>query len=182
MPSDSTRKEPNDREFVWIWYDTIPEDSPAFAEAFTDIDGKKHYSTIPRGKMEPKVWQSVLSRKDVVSNPHFADLLNHTSEPFVSAIRDFPATQSVFCDGKVVLVGDAFALCRPHAGGSTSQAAFQATELRKVLERGTELAAWERVCVDSAAKELQKSLGAAKFFFDGEMPRFVEEMVARNKQ
>jgi 2-polyprenyl-6-methoxyphenol hydroxylase-like FAD-dependent oxidoreductase len=138
---------------------------------------------VPRGKIQPKIWQRVRDRsEEVVLNPHFIDLLRHTSEPFVSAIRDCKATQSVFWGGKVLLVGDAFALCRPHAGGSTSQAAFQAAELKKVLEGDTDLEEWERQCVESAGRELERSLGAAKFFFGGAMPQFVRDMVEKMKE
>jgi 2-polyprenyl-6-methoxyphenol hydroxylase-like FAD-dependent oxidoreductase len=180
VPSDSpsSGKPVLGREFVWIWYDTLPEHSPDFADTFTDTDGKKHYSTVPKGKIQPKVWQRVRDeREDVVRNPHFIDLLKRTREPFVSAIRDCPATRSVFWGGKIVLLGDAFALCRPHAGGSTSQAAFQALELKKVLEGEIDLGEWEKRCVGSAEKELERSLGAAKFFFGGAMPQFVRDMV-----
>jgi 2-polyprenyl-6-methoxyphenol hydroxylase-like FAD-dependent oxidoreductase len=181
VPADAVEKT-SEREFVWIWYDTIAEDSPTFVETFTDIEGKKHFSTIPRGRIQPQVWQRVLGRKDTVSNPHFIDLLSHTSEPFVSAVRDFPGTKSIFHGGKILLVGDAFALCRPHAGGSTSQAAFQALELRKLLEGQMDFNEWERICVEAAAKESMKSLGAAQFFFSGEMPKFIQAMVAKGEQ
>jgi flavin-dependent dehydrogenase len=179
VPADSAEKKVTGREFVWIWYDTIREDSSAFAETFTDTDGKKHYSTVPRGKIQPQVWRGVRDREDVVENPHFIDLLKHTNEPFVSAIRDSPGSRSVFFGGKVLFVGDAFALCRPHAGGSTSQAAFQALELRKVVEGQMEMKTWEKTCLESAANELERSLGAAKFFFGGEMPKFVKDIVEK---
>lgn len=182
MPADPAGGETDDKEFVWIWYDTIPGDSPSLVEVLTDIDGNKHASTVPRGKVQPQVWQSVLNRQDTISNSHFLELLQHTNEPFVSAIHDFPGTCSVFEDGRVLLVGDAFALCMPHAGGSTSQAAFQVSMLRKVFEDAINLDSWQRVCIGSATKELEKSLGAAKLFFRGNMPDFVQEMVVRTKQ
>jgi flavin-dependent dehydrogenase len=167
---------------VWIWYDTIPEDSSDFKETFTDVDGKSHLTTIPRGKIDPKVWQRVSSRGTKPGNPQFAELIRSITEPLVSAIRDFPGSKSVFCDGKVLLVGDAFSLCRPHTGGSTSQAAFQALELIKVLDSTLALEQWEKACVESAAAERARSLGAAGFFFGGEMPQFVKDMMAQGQK
>lgn len=173
----------------------MPEESFEFSETFTDVDGNRHLTTIPRGKIAPKVWQRVSSRASKFGNPNFADLTASINEPFVSAVRDFPGSKSVFHDGKVLLVGDAFSLCRPHTvscskvlvnpianshkGGSTSQAAFQALELLKVLDGSLELEEWEKACIESADEERTRSIGAAGFFFGGEMPKFVKNMMAQ---
>ncbi|KAF2030738.1 hypothetical protein EK21DRAFT_111611 [Setomelanomma holmii] len=181
VPADPAANVGNKYEFVWIWYDPIPTDSTEFNATFTDVDGKEHFTTIPRGKIRSEVWQRVLDRKDAVSNPHFIELLERTKEPFVSAIRDLAGTRSIFYNGKVLLVGDAFALCQPHAGGSTSQAAYQALELKKALKGETTLPDWEQTCLRGAAAELQRSIGAAKFLFGGEIPKFIEKMVAKSE-
>ena len=179
--ADTPDRQPRPCEFVWIWYDMIPEDSQAFKDTFTDVEGRKHSSTIPRGKMQPKVWRDLLERRfGDIANPHFIELFEETHEPFVSAIRDFPASKAVFWDGKVILVGDAFALCRPHAGGSTSQAAFQAIELAKVWEGISTAEQWEKECIASAAKAQALSLAMAEFFFTGKPPAIVQRLVEKN--
>jgi len=70
-------------EFVWIWYSILPSSSSAFAEAMTDIDGKKHFTTIPRGRVQPEVWRKFRDQNTALFNPHFNDLLANTNEPFI---------------------------------------------------------------------------------------------------
>ncbi|KAF2785511.1 FAD/NAD(P)-binding domain-containing protein [Melanomma pulvis-pyrius CBS 109.77] len=184
VPADTGDRQGSRCDFVWIWYDydRFPEDSSDFHEIMTDVDGRKHFTTIPRGRMQPKVWRSILDRKSVVSNPHFVELLEKTKEPFVSAIRDFPGSKAVFCDGKLLLVGDALALCRPHGGGSTSQAAFQALELGKVWEGARALDLWEKDCLEGASKAQTISLAMGEFFFAGKAPTVVRNTVESDSQ
>jgi 2-polyprenyl-6-methoxyphenol hydroxylase-like FAD-dependent oxidoreductase len=169
VPSDDD-PEMKQRDFVWIWYDTLPADTSDFTDALTDVDGKTHPSTVPRGKMRPEVWQRVLDRKVLVKNPYFRELMEKVEQPFVSAIRDFKGTKSVFYDGSLLLAGDAFTMCRPHGGGSTSQAAFQAQTLVKVLEGEKTLEQWEEACLASAEKAAQFSMAMAQLFWKGKVP------------
>jgi len=78
--------------------------------------------------------------------------MEKTTQLHVSAIQDIPNTKAVFCDGKVILAGDAMSRCRPHAGGGLNENAFQALELAKVLEGASTLNQWEEICLGSAAK------------------------------
>jgi len=165
VPGDTIDGATKPCEFVWIWYDVIPEDSQEFNDTMTDADGKKHFTTIPRGKMQPKVWNGILNKIKNMPNPYFNELLERTEEPFVSAIRDFPGEKSVFYDGKLLLVGDAFSLCRTHAGMSTSQAAFQALGLAKVFEGAMALEKWEEECLEGARKAQAASMQMANYYF-----------------
>jgi 2-polyprenyl-6-methoxyphenol hydroxylase-like FAD-dependent oxidoreductase len=98
------------------------------------------------------------------------ELMEKIEQPFVSAIRDFKGTKSVFYDGKLLLAGDAFTVCRPHGAGSTSQAAFQVQTLIKVLDGEMTLEQWEETCLEAAAKAAQYSMGMARFFWTGKVP------------
>lgn len=111
VPRDGDTKS-NQRDFVWIWYDNIAKGSHQLTETLTDVDGVAHQTTVPRGRMSPKVWQTLIGRKASVVNPYFVDLMEAIEEPFVSAINDFQGQKAVFWDGKVLLVGDAFSLVR----------------------------------------------------------------------
>ena len=106
----------------------LDKNSQEFQETFTDSSGEMQSSTVPRGKVVPKVWAKRQRSGAAVSVP-FAELIAKTTDPFVSAIRECSSPQSVFYDGKLLLVGDAFSLFRPHIGASTNQAARQALEL-----------------------------------------------------
>lgn len=52
----------------------LEEDSDDFRKTFTDVDGKKHFTTIPRGKMHPEVWAKKQKSGAELSTP-FAELL-----------------------------------------------------------------------------------------------------------
>jgi 2-polyprenyl-6-methoxyphenol hydroxylase-like FAD-dependent oxidoreductase len=131
----------------------------------TDVEGKTHRTTVPRGKLQYKVWKRLLARKAAIANPFFIELIGKIQEPFVSAISDFQGSRAVFHDGKVLLAGDAFNLCRPHGGGSTSQAAFQVEQLVKCWCGEMTLSEWEQKCVESAANAAQFSLKMAQVFW-----------------
>jgi flavin-dependent dehydrogenase len=160
----------------------LPKDSPQFDETLTDVDGKKHNTTIPRGKIQPKVWQRLLDRQYSLSNPYFVELMEKINEPFVSAIRDFEGSKAVFFDGKLLLAGDALAQCRPHGGGSTSQAALQAGLLAKVWNGEMTLEEWEETCLQSAAKAAQYSLAMAQFFWNGKVTAVMKTTVESGSQ
>lgn len=183
VPADGGISSVGKREFVWVWYDMLPEDSTDFLEAMTDTNGRKHSTTVPRGMMQPKIWRRVLEQKraTTVSNPYFIELFEKTEEPFISAIRDFPGSKGVFYDGKLFLLGDALAQCRPHAGGSTSQAAIQARGLVQIWEGTLTPEQWEKNCLESAAKAQAYSLGMGEFFFTGKAPDTVRSTVEASK-
>jgi 2-polyprenyl-6-methoxyphenol hydroxylase-like FAD-dependent oxidoreductase len=145
--------------------------SSQLTETLTDMDGKLHQSTVPRGKLSTRVWQRLVDRKSSVVNPYFVELMESIEQPFVSAIQDFQGQKAVFYDGKLLLVGDAFTLCRPHGGGSTSQAAVQAQTLFQALQGNMTLDEWEETCLDSAEKAARFSLAMADFFWNDKSPR-----------
>jgi 2-polyprenyl-6-methoxyphenol hydroxylase-like FAD-dependent oxidoreductase len=82
--------------------------------------------------------------------PAFQALVASTQEPFVQAIQDLRVSQMVF--GKVILLGDAAFVPRPHTAGSTAKAAANAlalaTTLASTLHDGAHLdaalAQWQR--------------------------------------
>lgn len=148
----------------------------------TDVDGKLRHSTIPRGKMDPAVWQRAVARRTSVVNPHFIDLIESITEPFVTAISDFTGQRSIFFDRKLLLVGDALTLCRPHGGGSTSQAAFQAQTLDKALRGEMTLEQWEETCLAEAKKAAMFSLAMADFFWRGKVSTASKEAGAVKKE
>jgi hypothetical protein len=90
-------------------------------------------------------------------------------EPFVSAISDFQDQKSLYYNNKVLLVSDALALCRPHSGGSTSQAAIQAQTLLQSLRGEITINQWEKTCLESAEKTARFSLAMADFFWNGKV-------------
>jgi 2-polyprenyl-6-methoxyphenol hydroxylase-like FAD-dependent oxidoreductase len=137
----------------------------------TDTDGKTHRNAIPRGKIQPQVWREASTRVKQQACPFYAELLDKTSQLYVSAVRDLPNTKAVFCNGKVVLAGDAMSQCRPHAGGATNEHAFQAMELARVLRGEAALGDWEVLCLESAARATEVAIATGKRFMpEGTIP------------
>ncbi|KAK7753867.1 hypothetical protein SLS62_004233 [Diatrype stigma] len=132
IPTDAGNFEPGKRLLNWVWYYNLAQDSAEMTDIFTDITGKLHHNTVPRGFVRPEIWEQcrgeLLPR---ISGP-FRELLQKTSNPFVTKIHDAICTTASFYDGKVVLVGDAFTTLRPHLGAATEQAAFHSNMLEEV--------------------------------------------------
>src|SRR5205823_5862354 len=82
----------------------------------------------------------------------FAALVKQTEAPFVTKIHNFASTKAVFFGGKLLLVGDALAGFRPHAGEATNQAAYHCKLLEGVVQGKMTAGQWERVALKFAHK------------------------------
>ena len=128
----------------YVWYWNCAEGSEGLANILTDCDGNKHHNTIPIGKMRKDVWAKQKDYANKHMAPAFAELINKTTQPFVATVRDGSASRAAFFDGKLLLVGDALTVLRPHIASSTNQAALNALLLEKVMKGDMTIAEWER--------------------------------------
>lgn len=144
IPGEGGSFEPGKRLLNFVWYCNCPENSSDFKNAMTDVDGHFHRSTLPPGKMREDVWTRQRAYGDRVLAPPFKELVNNITQPFITAISDYAAPQASYFDGKLLLVGDALSLFRPHVGSSTNQCAMNCLLLEKVLEERMSLSEWER--------------------------------------
>ena len=105
----------------------------------TDVDGVRHRTSVPPGKVRKDIWsvQQAQARLFYVSGkgfpPPYLEILSGIASPFVHLITDYVSPSAAFADGKVLLVGDAAALFRPHIAFSTNQAAAHALLTEKLL-------------------------------------------------
>lgn len=94
-------------------------------DILTDVDGHQHSQTVPAGGVRAEVW----ARYRDAMLPHmarpYAELVSVAASPFVTRVTDSICQQGVFCDGRVVLAGDAYAAFRPHLAAATDHAAWQ---------------------------------------------------------
>ncbi|KAI0002850.1 FAD binding domain protein [Xylariaceae sp. FL0662B] len=142
VPTDDGNFKPGERLINFVWYYNIADSSAEMNDVFTDIHGKYHQKTVPRGLLRPEVWDRVRSTVQV-ADP-FAEVLAKVQSPFVTKINDAISEASSFYDGQVIVVGDAFASFRPHAAAATEQAAFHSHSLEQVYRGEKTPAAWER--------------------------------------
>ena len=144
MPGVNGTLETGKRLFNFVWYFNCPASSSDFKENMTDIDGHLHRSTLPIGKMQPEVWSRHKAYAAQVLTPPFLELVNKTTQPFISTINDCAAPQASFFDGRLLLVGEALTLLRPHTGLSFNHAAVSCLLLEKVLKAEIDIVQWQR--------------------------------------
>ena len=140
IPGEAGTLETGKRLVNWVWYCNYEESSKEYEELMTDTDGVKHRFTLPTGgKMRLAVWERQKGFARRILPPQFAEVVKKTTMPFVQAITDLPPPEkgtaiSRLMNGKAILVGDALSGFRPHTAASTSQAAFHALQLERVLQ------------------------------------------------
>ena len=130
VPGENESTLAGQRRRNWVWYRKIAAGA-ALTQALTDRDGVAHAFSLPPGAMPDAA--IVALRHDAAQHlaPSFARLVEATPEPFVQAILDLQVPQMVF--GRVLLLGDAASVPRPHTAGGAAKAAANALSLARSL-------------------------------------------------
>ncbi|KAK4236504.1 zeaxanthin epoxidase, chloroplastic [Achaetomium macrosporum] len=145
VPPDSGTFAPGTRLINWVWYYNIPDNSPALTEVLTDTAGRTHGNTVPSGLARAEIFRKHLATTLPAMAAPFAALLSSPGQqPFVTKVNDALTETAVFCDGKVVLVGDALAAFRPHFAVATEQAARHCLGLARVWDGEVTVQQWAR--------------------------------------
>jgi 2-polyprenyl-6-methoxyphenol hydroxylase-like FAD-dependent oxidoreductase len=113
------------------------------SEVFTDVDGKFHHGTVPRGLVRPEQWRKLQERAEEMLPEGLAAIVRATRTPFLTKIYEVAATKASFMKGKVFLVGDAQVTLRPNIAMSSTHAAVDCNELEKVIEGTSTSEQWE---------------------------------------
>jgi hypothetical protein len=131
------------RRYNWVWYHPFKPSSPEFTSIMTDSAGVFHQNTLPVGGMQRSEWAKYVSlAKEVMCAP-FAEMVEKTTQPFVTAISDLSCPRALALDQKCLLAGETLNLLRPHLALSTTASATQALLLEKVLKGKISLLDWE---------------------------------------
>jgi 2-polyprenyl-6-methoxyphenol hydroxylase-like FAD-dependent oxidoreductase len=112
------------RAYNIVWY--RPTDSTILADMCTDSEGRNHAGGIPPPLIRPDIVARVKAEAKALIAPQVAAIFTQAA-PFFQPIYDLESPQLVF--GRVVLVGDAAFVTRPHAGAATTKAALDAAIL-----------------------------------------------------
>lgn len=134
IPGKNDTLKQGDRLINWVWYCNYED----LSTVHTDCDGQTHRWSLAPKKVNAKIWENQKRCASENLPLQFIELINKTQSPFVQAITDVLANRAVYCDGRVVLVGDALAGFRPHTGASTSQPAFHASKLYENMKNWDE--------------------------------------------
>lgn len=135
-----------ERRFFWAWY--LKAKAGAELDAvLTDNQGRRNESAIVPGAMAAQQDAKFRKVAEERINPAFLDLIQHTDDVFVMAIRDLKVRQMVF--NRVTLIGDASFIPRPHTAGVTAKAAEHAMTLARLLASHPQvsegLRLWEQI-------------------------------------
>ena len=119
------RMAPGERRYNFVWY--RPADEAELARLSTDSTGKVHDNGIPPPLIAPAILAEARSAASAVLSPQFAEVVARTAQPFFQPIFDLESPQLVY--GRVVLLGDAAFVARPHCGMGVTKAAGDAQHL-----------------------------------------------------
>ncbi|MGU7774275.1 FAD binding domain-containing protein [Burkholderia sp. MR1-5-21] len=130
VPGEDGSAKPGERRFNWLWY-LKAEQGAGLDEVLTDRQGKRRQHSVPPGMLAPAQERYIRDYAEANANPAFRDLVRKTDELFVQAIVDLAVPRMVF--GRVILLGDAAFVPRPHTAGSTAKAAENSLTLEAAL-------------------------------------------------
>ena len=178
MPGDNGVLTKGERSFNYVWYYNCPEGSREFTEYMTDTDGHSHLNTLPVGKMRPDTWEKLKAHAREVLNPPFLELVNKTENPFISAVRDCAAPRAMFYDNRLLLVGEALSLYRPHTGINVNQTTLNCLQLRKVLQGEMTAQQWEESVLWTQRTTRLMAIVYGEFFQSGILSlRFISSIL-----
>ncbi|MCG8583675.1 MAG: FAD binding domain-containing protein [Pirellulales bacterium] len=132
VPGDANDTREGRRYYNWVWYRTA--DREQLADIMTDRNGNERGYSMPEGLLAPQWREHVYAEARAMLPRPFADVVHATCEPFAQAIRDL--TVPTMVSGRVILLGDAAFIPRPHTAASTSKAAANALALARELDGG----------------------------------------------
>jgi 2-polyprenyl-6-methoxyphenol hydroxylase-like FAD-dependent oxidoreductase len=130
-PVPSRDGAPGHRDWNIVWYRPIVGDE-ALRDMCTDASGRHHGPAIPPPLVRPDVIASLKRDARALLAPLIAELVER-SQPFFQAIFDVESPRLAL--GRVVLLGDAAFVARPHVGMGVTKAALDALCLFKSISR-----------------------------------------------
>ena len=114
------------RRCMFVWF--RPADlETTLRQLCTDASGQAHGVSIPPPLIRPELIDELKRSGEVLLAPQLAEILKRVKQPILQPIFDLESSRLVF--DRVVLVGDAGFVARPHVGTGVTKAACDAQEL-----------------------------------------------------
>jgi len=129
VPGDNKSVREGERLYNWVWYRTASEEE--LRSLTTDKNGKSRGYSLPEGLISDEWRQHVYEEAKLFLPTGFREVVLGTQEPFAQAIRDLTVPEMV--KNRVILVGDAAFIPRPHTAARSSKAAANALALKQAL-------------------------------------------------
>lgn len=164
VPGEHDDVRPGHRLYNWVWYRVA--DTAQLAEIMTDRQGRQRGYAMPEGMLASRWVEHVRQEASTLLPPPFRDIVAATEHPFAQAIRDLAVERMVA--GRVILIGDAAAIPRPHTAASTAKAAANALALADALHASPDnipsaLATWEPEQVALGKRLRQQGVQAGNY-------------------
>ena len=121
--------EAGQRRYNCVWY-RREQDLPL---VLTDRDGTSHRFSLAPGQVPDAARQRLVSNAESLLPPPFAMVVEAEPDPFVQAVFDMDAPAMV--RGRLMLLGDAAFVVRPHTAMGVAKAAGDAMTLARVLSQ-----------------------------------------------
>ncbi len=152
---------PGGRRYNWVWY--RPVAAAQLPALLTDADGRRYDMSIPPARMRAEPVDEMRKAAAALVAPCFLEVVGLVEHPFIQAIYDLESPRMRF--GRVVLIGDAAFVARPHPGMGATKAALDAVTLAAALtepDPAAALDAWQdrRLRYGRALVERARWLGA----------------------
>jgi 2-polyprenyl-6-methoxyphenol hydroxylase-like FAD-dependent oxidoreductase len=127
---------PGHRRCNFVWYRPADEISE-LRRLLTDAAGHVHALGIPPPLVRPEVIAELRAAARALLSPQLAEVIGLTARPFLQPIYDVETTRMAL--GRVVLLGDAAFLARPHVAAGVTKAAEDAMALAAALQPSDEI-------------------------------------------
>ncbi|RCI07622.1 hypothetical protein L249_1676 [Ophiocordyceps polyrhachis-furcata BCC 54312] len=164
IPGKHGSLEPGQRLLNFVWYTN--ESHSSLEDILKDaVDGHRHHYFVPAGRVCKNVWEERVGRAYAVPFPApFLEVMTKIRRPFVQVITDFCSPRASFEQGRLLLVGDALSLFRPHTAFSGTQAAFHALMVEKYVSGTVRPAEWEEKVLRYSALHWSQSMFYGQFY------------------
>lgn len=130
----------------------------------TDVDGVRHHTQLPPGKVRPEVWEKQRSLANKLFATPYLEVLEKVESPFLHQITDYCSPKASFAGGKVLMVGDAATLLRPHIAFSTNQAAYHTMITERLVKGEITIQQWDYQVTAAAYLHWRRSVWFGEFF------------------
>ncbi len=135
VPGRNNETSVGHRAYNIVWYRPI-DPATALVDLCTDVTGRYHDTAIPPPLIRPQVIADIKATARMLVAPQVAEIFEHSVQPFFQPIYDLESPQIVF--KRVVLLGDAAFVARPHVGAGVTKAALDALSLADALRAAGE--------------------------------------------
>lgn len=123
---------PGSRRYNWVWYRPAAGEK-ARAAVFTDSGGRVHPYSLPPGSVPRAARAVTIADAARLLPTSLAAAVAATEQPFVQGVFDYETP--LMANGRMVLIGDAAFVARPHTAMGVAKAAGDAMALVAHLSR-----------------------------------------------